>query len=444
MTATDEWPPAYPPGQPPQDDRSSAPPSDVAAERRCLGSMMWAADAVDAAADITEPRDFYRPAHGQLFMCLVSLRAQGVAAADPDLLWNYLQAEQLTGLLGDAGRMYLHDLYDGVAGWAEVGTHARTIRDRAVRRRMHETGLRLQQRAQAYWEDPLTAVAQAADEVDDLGAPALDLADQLAAGPVGVDAFTTTYRETRPPVIPGLLHRMDRAVIVAGGGSGKTTLSLQVACATAAGLHPFTLQPIPPQRVLFIDFENPRDLLQARLRQLVGLAEHCPGWDPARLQVWSDPNGLDVSQPADAFRLARMIRQARPDLVVAGPVYQMIDDDSDRAQHTRLIRLWNRLRLRHGFAVWLETHPPAEQPGRRIWRPAGTNRWVQWPEFGIALLPGGKDEPLGALKMGRFRGDRAEGRLWPDVLHRRLGSGWPWEGRYPHDTLFDAPPEDGS
>jgi AAA domain/DnaB-like helicase N terminal domain len=442
VTATDEWPAAYPPA-PPADVQAAGPPRDLQAEQQCLGSMMWSGEAVDAAAEVVAPADFYRPAHGELFMCLVSLRAQGVGEADPVLLWNYLQAENLAGCIG-GDRMYLHHLYDGVAGWTEVGKHARTIRDRAVRRRMDETGTRLQQLARSYWEDPLGAVGAAAAMVDALGGPAMDMADQLAAGPVGVTAFTTTHRETRPPVIPGLLHRMDRVVMVAGGGSGKTTLNLQVATAVAAGLHPFTLQPIPPQRVLFIDYENPRDLLQARLLQLADLAQYAPGWDPARLQVWSDPGGLDVSQPADAFRLARMIRKTRPDLVVAGPVYKMIDDDSDRSQHTRLIRLWDQLRLRHGFAVWLETHPPADQPGRRIWRPAGTNRWTQWPEFGLALLPGGKDEPLGALKLGRFRGDRAEGRLWPEVLHRNLGGGWPWVGRYPQGTLFDAPPEDGS
>jgi len=215
-----------------------------------------------------------------------------------------------------------------------------------------------------------------------------------------------------------------------------------VATMACAGLHPFTYQAIPPQRVLIIDLENNRDDMQDTLAHMVGLATQYAGWDPKALTVWHHPQGLDLRSGEGQYRLAAAIRKARPALVVAGPVWKMArtGKDGHEAVAWDVSNVWDRLRAEHHFALWMETHPLAGSPGRksREWRPKGGELWQAWPEAGMSLVPAGKGEPEGSLSVRWFRGQRGHGRVWPERFTRRtFGAGWPWEAVYPAGTLFD-------
>ena len=57
-------------------------------------------------------------------------------------------------------------------------------------------------------------------------------------------------------IIPNLLERRERVIVVAAEGVGKTMLARQVAITTSLGVQPFTFQRMEPIRTLTVDLEN--------------------------------------------------------------------------------------------------------------------------------------------------------------------------------------------
>lgn len=425
-------------------------PVDREAERYCLAAMLRWGQAIEAVTEIAVPDDFSVHAHQLLAEAMIVMWAQQLPV-DPVTLRAYMEREHpRTALWGGPG--YLIEL-DHVASKLvpqAAEHHARLVRDAAVRRTFIESGLRLAQRARDRSYDTADLIRDVEGDV----ARAVALTAAQPSSPVDqlmtLSAFCDVTLARAAPVIPGLLDMEDRAVIVAHEGAGKSTVLQQLAIAPAAGVHPFTWAPIPPVRTLMIDLENPRGLLQRRSRKLLAAAELSPGWDPSRVTIWSRPGGLDLNDPRNAYLLRSVIRKAEPQLVVAGPIYKMLREVpgvSAAVTHGGVAWFWEQVRDEHGAALVLETHPPigkgqGTKRGTRDLRPQGWAGWTQWPEFGLALEIG----KGGSLRFDRFRGDREEGRMWPDRLDRNpswsMIPSWPWSAVYPTGTFMDQLGED--
>lgn len=231
-------------------------------------------------------------------------------------------------------------------------------------------------------------------------------------------------------VVPGLLRRDWRVVIVGGEGSGKSVLLRQIAACAAQGVHPLRFNRIEPVRVLVVDAENPSAAvaetgqpLVAQLRRIVGA-----DYDPYRLWMLQEPGGLDLRSRAGRRRVEVALRHYRPDLVVAGPAYKLAERRTaesfeELADSTH--RVLDDLRTRHGFALVVEHHAPHAASGNsREMRPYGGSSWLRWPEVGIGLRPH-KDGSGHTLT--RWRGDRLKND-WPAEIVR--DSPWPWSGRW--------------
>lgn len=404
----------------------------IAAEKSVLAAMLTSAAAIETAVEVAAPRDFLRPAHAVIANRIVTMHATG-EHVDPITLARALEADGDLSRCG--GRDYLHTLQSSapVTAAAAVAFHARIVADAAALRRVEEAGVRMVSRARTPGADPAAVIAGAER----------DLADVVTftgtdAAVMDIGEFCAADLPRSAPLIPGLLHAAERVIVVAPEGLGKTTLARQVWVMTAAGLHPFTGTPIPPKRTLYIDLENPPSIVQAKTRPLLDLARQQPGWDDGRARIWSRPGGIDVRQAADAQQLAAVIKAAAPDLVVGGPLYKMTVDAGERAEqlHSAVAGFWDRMRDRHGVALWLEAHAPMAQGGaQRDLRPLGSGIWQRWPEFGISLRADPDDRAQ--LKVGRFRGDRDE-RQWPVRLTRPAWGEpwrWPWKAIYPKGTF---------
>ena len=89
---------------------------------------------------------------------------------------------------------------------------------------------------------------------------------------LGVDILQVILRVAKPSnyVIPGFLARGDRFLTTGYEGHGKSTLQQQIAIQVAAGIHPWTLEEIPPQKVVVVDSENHPDQLLEKWRTLSG------------------------------------------------------------------------------------------------------------------------------------------------------------------------------
>lgn len=225
-------------------------------------------------------------------------------------------------------------------------------------------------------------------------------------------------------VIPGLFKARTRVVLTGPEGRGKSEMTYQIAVGAARGIQPFSMEPIPAQRVLIVDAENEHVDLQKRLRRINTRFDGLDGahqvGDNIRIQ---DALGWNLLDPRDAAHLYALVRSYMPDLMIIGPVYQIMGGDANDAETVRrFMRVVDQCRAISDTAVLTEAHAGHGEAGTRNgWRPSGSSLWLRWPDMGIGMSPlDGQGE---RMELVRWRGDRVENH-WPDVVRR--GSVLPW------------------
>ncbi len=224
-------------------------------------------------------------------------------------------------------------------------------------------------------------------------------------------------------VVPGLFKPRSRVVITGPEGRGKSELMYQVALGAARGVQPFSTETFPQRKVLIVDAENQQYQLQKRLRrinaQYDGLG--CPDvGENLRIQ---DALGWNLLDPSDSGYLFALVREYMPDILMIGPVYQVMGGDANDAETVRrFMRVVDECRLISNCAVLTEAHAGHGESGNRNgWRPSGSSLWLRWPEMGIGLSP--LDDSGAEMELKRWRGDR-EQNDWPDMVRR--GGFLPW------------------
>lgn len=215
----------------------------------------------------------------------------------------------------------------------------------------------------------------------------------------------------RPWLIPGVMCQQGRIVLVGFEGDGKSTLLRQVAVAGAAGVHPFTGEPVAPIPVLLVDLENHPGDVQASVRGMLQGQPRPPG-----LRLRLVPEGIDLL--ADQHNMRNLLQMVQPALIVIGPVYKMLppsegDESNVVKQVTDLLAQWS---TEFGVAWLIEAHAPLAQAGPRPLRPAGSRLWQSWPEVGLGLRGDGQIQ--------QYRKPRWA-HEWPARLARG-GHPYPW------------------
>lgn len=113
------------------------PPQDLDAEQSTLGGMLLSKDAIAEVAEVAKARDFYLPKHAIIYTAIITLYVQGEPA---DVITVTAELTR-TGMLSRAGgAAYLHELVQLVPSAANAEYYATIVRDRAVLRRLVETG----------------------------------------------------------------------------------------------------------------------------------------------------------------------------------------------------------------------------------------------------------------------------------------------------------------
>jgi replicative DNA helicase len=404
----------------------SLPVHDIEAERYCLAAMMNRPSEIGAAAEIMDSTAFFRPLHQDIFRVLVLMMVAG-DKIDPVTVTSRMREEKL--LKGND--LYIAELYAlPVAG--EAAFYAGVVLRHAVRRGVMELGSRMISHARAGDMDEALIVSRARDMLDQLmtGAGSHDEMPLLTA-----DEFCDSGDINADPLVPGLLYRMERAVVVGPEGAGKSILGLQMAFTTAAGVHPFqhSMQ-FDPLKVCAMDLENPPHIVQRRFRTFRGIAQGYPGWDGKNLTLLHKPGGVNLTNARESYQVAQAIKRSGAQLVVAGPIYKMFQGmESSLETYARLAAFWDKMREDLGVTLWLEAHAPYGAGARREMRPEGSNIWAKWCEFGVSLNWATKKHGGRAgLDWRYFKGAREEGRPWPDWITRSRmpGRSWPWVANY--------------
>ena len=229
-------------------------------------------------------------------------------------------------------------------------------------------------------------------------------------------------------VIPNLLERRERVIVVAAEGVGKTMLARQVAILTSLGVQPFTFQRMNPIRTLTIDLENPERIIRRSSRSIFGAALSYGYGKKSLAELVIKPDGLNLLLATDRLLLESWLDRAKPELLILGPLYKSFIDPGNRTSEAvaiEVVRYLDTLRAVYGCALWLEHHAPlGESQTSRNLRPFGSAVWSRWPEFGISLQQDPTSMGEYVYDVKHFRGERDE-RHWP--LKMKRGKKFPFE-----------------
>lgn len=398
---------------------------DVAAESTLVATLLALPTHVPEAALVVEQGDFFSERNAGIFAALCALHAAG----HPIDGYTVLDECRRTNVPVEASD--LADLMRRATGsWRR---HAERVVDLAVRRRIVHAGQNL-----------ATAAADLLQAPDDVLETHNGFLATVSTARREPPTDLTTVAEvarrqvtSAPWIIPGIIRKGWRIVLVAPEGRGKTLIMRQAAIAVSQGIHPFTYERCQPKVTLLVDLENPEDNVVEWSAKLVDVAGRTAGeFDESAALLWHRPGGLDLRSRGPRSELDAICARYKPDLVCLGPLYKAYLKHPGERGHEDAVRhlqsILDDLRTRHGFGLLLEHHAPLDASNgsnaRREMRPADTALWLRWPELGIGLYPN-PDLP-GALDVKRNRGDRVRAD-WPDRLER--GQSWPWMGQWKRD-----------
>lgn len=231
-------------------------------------------------------------------------------------------------------------------------------------------------------------------------------------------------------VIPNLLERGERVVVVAAEGAGKSMLARQVAILTSMGVHPFTKTNIQPRTTLYLDLENPEKVIRRTAKGIYTAARDLQPYAQPNAHLLVKPDGLDLLDKVDRSEVERLVATVMPDIIFIGPIYKAYIEKPNKtigAVITEVVRYLDYLRDTFGAALWLEHHAPLGGSENRVLRPVDSGVWSRWPEFGIALRPDPTDPNGNAYNVEHFRGGRDQ-RQWPRQLVK--GGAFPWTAEF--------------
>jgi replicative DNA helicase len=226
------------------------PPQDLDAEQSVLGGMLLSKDAIADVVQVLQADDFYRPAHRVVFDVITDLYGQGEPA---DAVTVSAELNRRGSLLRIGGAPYLHTLISAVPTAANAAFYAEIVEEKAVLRRLVETGNRITQLG--YHGDGGADVAEVVDRAQaamfavterrtsedyaplaDLFQPVLDELDAISRSGVGNLGVPTGLTEL--DALTNGLHAGQMIVLAARPGTGKSTLGLDFArsCSIRHGL----------------------------------------------------------------------------------------------------------------------------------------------------------------------------------------------------------------
>ncbi|WP_149360204.1 replicative DNA helicase [Lolliginicoccus suaedae] len=222
----------------PGDDHFRQPPQDLGAEQAVLGGMLLSKDAIADVIERLRPGDFYRPAHQDVYDCILDLYARG-EPADPVTVAAELERRGDLRRIG--GAPYMHTLISTVPTAANAGYYAEIVAEKAILRRLVEAGTRIVQygyngsegqdvagivdRAQAeIFEVTERRTTEDYVALEELLQPTMDEIDSIASRggmSLGVPTGFVELDELTNGLHPGQM-----IIIAARPGVGKSTLGM--------------------------------------------------------------------------------------------------------------------------------------------------------------------------------------------------------------------------
>lgn len=408
--------------------------NDRGAEQSMLGTVMMAPDPSAAAEllfGIAPAGEFW--AERQIAEVLEGMwHAQ--KPIDPQLVLGELASRGILEKVG--GGPHLHTMIERAWNPENAKFYADAIHEMWRRRSLGQAAMRTLQQV----ENLTTDIGEAAIELMDAAERSHHNAKRLHVGPPQDVLDFIQGPSTYDWVIPGLVERLDRVMLVAQEGLAKSVVLAQIAVAAAVGLNPFTLEEIEPKRALVIDCEvSPRQQRRRWKWMLDCAAALGRPVQPGMLRIEPRPDGLDLVGDDLAWTKAK-VRSSAADIVVIGPLYRLHKHNiNDEEVARELVSALDDIRISSNVALLIEAHAGHGKTGfkgERDLRPRGSSLFLGWTEFGCALRPVKGDRRI--VDVVRWRGDR-DIRHWPERLRWGTGLTFPWVECSPDESEWTDP-----
>lgn len=383
-------------------------PYDKAAEEATLAACLQSPAARKEAKRHISGEDFYHPAHETIWDAMAALdrekRPVDALTLQTAVAGNAAAVEAMVGIVTN------YALPDN------VDEYAASVRAWAVRRRLNDEAVRVQQAAM----NPEIDVSGLASSVAHRFAQVRDSGQVEDAKSITLDELLASPDDEPDWVIPGLLERRDRFMLTGGEGLGKSFLLRQIAIMAAGAMDPFDLTRIEPAKVLIVDCENSQLQVKRKSRAVVDYVKRYGAGSPGQVNLLC-MGRIDLLRDKDLAAIHREIDAVQPTIIVIGPIYAMspkalmTDDDA-----VPVLAALDTMR-ECGAALLMEAHAGhATGVDGRNFRPRGSAALMGWPEFGYGLKPIAQ----GYADLVPWRGDRDE-RRWPERL-KHDGAGIRW------------------
>ncbi len=216
------------------------PPQNIEAEQSILGGLMLDREALDQVGDMIEVSDFYKPSHQKIYEAVKELHQKG-QPIDIITVTNILQSAGDLEMAG--GPEYLISLLDKTISSANITSHAKIVREKALLRRLIQTSTHLIERAYTNeFADIESFIDQAETEMFKVGEnkTTTGLVGSMDIVKASIQKIEELYK--RKADVTGIstgfagldkktsgLHPGELTIIAARPSMGKTAFSLNVA-----------------------------------------------------------------------------------------------------------------------------------------------------------------------------------------------------------------------
>jgi RecA-family ATPase len=232
----------------------------AAIEQSTLGAIMLGGlPTLRTVQEIVEADDFVSEDHRAIFNAACNLQDGGSAVDAPLVVAELQRAGKLAAA---GGAEYVAKLVAEVPTAAHAAHYARVLRERADVRRLRLAALTVANEA----AQPGAEAPTLRDRLEQLLPKAPPVRWKL---PAAIDPAEFASARLTPDCIVENLLFADVAVLIAPGGTGKTTLLLFEAIHVVLGVTLYGLTIHTPGPVLIITGEDTRQMLIARLRLMV-------------------------------------------------------------------------------------------------------------------------------------------------------------------------------
>ncbi|MDR1393631.1 MAG: replicative DNA helicase [Bifidobacteriaceae bacterium] len=224
------------------------PPQDIEAEQSALGAMLVSKDAIADVVSVLRAEDFYRPQHETIFGAITDIYSRGEPVDAVTVAAELTRRGEIARI---GGAQYLATIMALVPTAANAGYYAQIVRDRAILRRLVDTGTRITQlgyTVDGQSVDDLVNAAQAevyavternqagdcqaiGDTIDGVVDDINQLfhsKDHITGVPTGLGGLDKLL---------GGLHAGQMVIVAARPGKGKSTLGLDFARSAAIKHH---------------------------------------------------------------------------------------------------------------------------------------------------------------------------------------------------------------